>query len=405
MIDIDEALARVLAACVPLAPRRFTVSYAIGLCLAEDVASDIDSPPHDKALVDGYAVRAEDVSRLPVTLHVIEQITAGENPRRQVGPKEATRIMTGAPVPEGAEGVVMLEVTTADDAQSEVRIESGDFKPGQNVLSRGASMRRGEVVLRRGSVIRPVEVGVLSELGRSEVQCLPPPTVAVIPTGDEIVPVEATPGPGQIRNSNGPMLVAQANLAGGVARQVGVGRDNKAQLRALLAEGLQSDVLVISGGVSAGIHDLVPASLAELGVKEIFHKIRLKPGKPLWFGVKEKTLVFGLPGNPVASYVCFELFVRPAMRSLMGLPQDTTPRLRLPISTDFSHRGDRPTFFPARVENVEVEQRVTPLNWHGSSDLRTLVAANAFIQFPAGEKFYPAGALVDVVNIRASTYA
>jgi molybdopterin molybdotransferase len=229
------------------------------------------------------------------------------------------------------------------------------------------------------------------------------PTLAVLATGNELVPAEQTPAPGHIRNSNGPMLLAAAQAAGAVAVDLKIARDDAQQLRSLIARGLEHDVLVISGGVSAGVLDLVPGVLAELGVQQVFHKVHLKPGKPLWFGVLARgpvdTLVFGLPGNPVSSLVCFELFVRPAIGQLAGRGDTSLVEVAAELAVDYLQRGDRPTYFPARLANVDGRHRVEPLRWQGSGDLRTLVQANALAYFPPGERAYRAGETVRVLQL------
>lgn len=405
MLTVDEALKHVLDKARPQPPINVPLARALGHVLAADVSSDVDSPPHDKSIVDGYAVRSADLLSDVVELDVIEEIVAGDVPRHAVAAGQASRVMTGAPVPPGADAVVMLERTTLLPAESPastsatVRIESGSFIAGQNIMRQGASMRRGESVLPAGRAIRPIELGVLAEVGCTSVPVVRRPAVAVLATGNELVPAEATPAAGQIRNSNGPMLMALVSKAGAEPIDLGIGRDEEQDLCARMARGLKSDVLVLSGGVSAGVLDLVPGVLADLGVAQVFHKVSLKPGKPLWFGVyargQQRTLVFGLPGNPVSSLVCFELFVRPAIERLAGRETIGLPRTTMPLAKDFEHRGDRPTYHPSRVVSGAVE----PLRWQGSGDLRTLVDATALACFAAGNRQYHAGEPIDILQL------
>ena len=383
---------------VPLAPE------ALGLVVAEDVACDLDSPPHDKAMMDGYAVRSADLPDGRATLAVVEEITAGRTPTRTLQPGEAARIMTGAPLPQNADAVVMVERTKMLDNRRVV-IEDKPPKPEQNILRRGREMRQGEVVVVAGSVLRPQEFGVLATVGRSNVRVIPAPRVAILVTGDELVEPELRPGPGQIRNSNGPMLLAQTARAGGVPRYLGIARDTLDSLKSLIHEGLQANVLLLSGGVSAGKLDLVPGVLLEAGVVAHFHKVEMKPGKPVFFGTRPRswaapeTHVFGLPGNPVSSFACFELFVRPALRKLRG-HADAGPRSVTALLTeDYPYRTDRPTYHPAQLTLTTGGWRVKATPWFGSPDLRGLLRANALIVLPAGDQPNPAGQAFSVLPL------
>jgi molybdopterin molybdotransferase len=402
MLSVTEAQAVILQATHALPAETIAlVPAALGLVLAEDVASDLDSPPHDKALMDGYAVRSADLPEGRGELDVIEEVTAGVTPQRAVGPGQATRIMTGAPVPAGADAVVPVERTRLPKPDRVV-IEDRPPHPEQNILRRGREMKRGEVILAAGALLRPQEFGVLGTVGRTSIRVVPPPRVAILPTGDEIVEVSEIPGPGQIRNGNGPMLEAQSYRAGGMPLFLGIARDRIEHLRPLIRQGLEADVLVLSGGVSAGKLDLVPGVLKEMGVEARFHKIEMKPGKPLFFGVRSgpggrQTLVFGLPGNPVSSFACFELFVRPALRALRGLRDPGPHVVQAELSEDFPYRTDRPTYHPAALEMAERGWRARIVPWFGSADLLGLTKANALAVLPAGDHQHRAGQLLPVV--------
>lgn len=373
---------------------------ALGSVLAANVTSDIDSPPHDKALMDGYAVVARDIVA-GVELSILEEVTAGDVPTMIVTPGTATRIMTGAPIPEGADAVVMIERTEiVGDNQSTVRISADSAESGLNIMPRGQSVRTGDVVLRSGRLIRPIEMGVLAECGATEIVTYKRPSVATLSTGNELVSPEVRPQAGQIRNSNGPMLEALVQRTGSLAVNLGVGRDERTDLDRLVRRGLEEDVLVLSGGVSAGVLDLVPEILASNGVEQVFHKVFLKPGKPVWFGVKKDSqgdkLVFGLPGNPVSSLVCFELFVRPALASLAGLDFSIAERRTAHLATTHSRYSDRPTYFPARLFDHAGTLQVEPLAWKGSADLRTLADANCLALFPPSDTEFAAGDEIEV---------
>ncbi len=402
MLAVADAQQLIQRFAQPLPPQTVPLTESIlGLLLAEDVASDLDVPPYDKALMDGYAVRTADCASGQAVLRIVEEIVAGQTPQHAVGSGEASRIMTGAPLPAGADAVVRVE-DTKTVAADRVAIEGRAPRPGQNVLYQGREMRRGETVLASGTPLRPQEIGLLASVGRASVPVIPRPRVAVLPTGDELVDVAATPGAGQIRNSNGPMLVAQTSRAGGVPAHLGIGRDNLDSLRPLVEQGLQADVLILSGGVSVGNRDLVPQVLHAAGVVPHLHKVDMKPGKPVFFGTRDQTLVFGLPGNPVSSLVCFELFVRPALRRLRGYA-DAGPRLVDAIFLeDFAYATDRPTYHPARLEMTAQGHRVRVVPWFGSADLRGLLRANAVVVLPPGNLIHKAGTVFSVLPFEES---
>jgi molybdopterin molybdotransferase len=391
MLEVADARGVILRACSPLDGAPTPLAEAPGRVLAEDVRADLDSPPFTKALMDGYAVRAAD----GLSLRVSGVVAAGDPPGATAGAGEAVRIFTGAPLPAGADAVVMVEKTEPAQPKvgEQVRLTE-TVKPGQNVLPRGREMRAGDVVLPADTAITPAAVGLLAGVGRAVVSTIRPPRVAVLATGSELVEADTKPGPGQIRNSNGPMLVAQAARSGAVPRNLGIGRDDPKVLTAMVRDGLEnSDVLILAGGVSVGAFDLVPGVLRDLGVEEHFHKVRMKPGKPLLFGTAGSTLVFGLPGNPVSSFVCFELFVRPALRALAGHRDPGPTTATLPVCEALSAKSDRPTFHPAKLEGTAVR----PLPWFGSADLRALLSVDALLALPAGDVRYDAGQPVPVV--------
>jgi molybdopterin molybdotransferase len=404
LLSVAEAQAIVLRQTRPLPDQLATLMAAAlgGNVLAADVASDLDMPPYDKALMDGYAVRCADLPEGRGELRVLEEITAGQTPRQRLGPGTASRIMTGAPIPPGADAVVIVERTRMGD-DGRVRIEDRPPRPGQNVLPRGREMRAGEVVLKTGSVLRPQEIGMLAAVGWPTVPVVPRPRIAVLSTGDELVEAPQRPGPGQIRNSNGPMLVALA-ARDGESRYLGIAGDRLDSLAPLVDEGLRYDALILSGGVSAGKLDLVPGVLQGAGVTAHFHKVAMKPGKPVLFGTRDdaegrRTLVFGLPGNPVSSLACYALFVRPGLRRLAG-HADAGPRTAsATLAADFPYNTDRPTYHPAHLEAAGTGWRVQPVPWFGSADLRGLAGANALVVLPAGDHCHRAGQGFDVIML------
>jgi molybdopterin molybdotransferase len=279
------------------------------------------------------------------------------------------------------------------------------IRAGLNLMARGREMRAGEIVVTRGSVLRPARLGVLAAVGRTDVRVIPRPLIAIVPTGDELVEPAQVPGPGQIRNSNATLLHALAIESGARAGVLPIAPDVPGPLRAILERGLASDILIITGGVSAGERDLVPAALDGLGVHRIFHKVRLKPGKPLWFGVgppranRPAALVFGLPGNPVSGLVGFVLFVARAVSVLAGKPQSAQGWVSARLASRFAHGGDRTTCFPSRIVDpgalAPFLPSIEPVVWHGSADLRTTAEADGFAIFAAGDRDYEPGEIVD----------
>jgi molybdopterin molybdotransferase len=394
MISVSEALNLVCQHAKRLPPAETPLSPdLLGLVLAEEVRSDLDMPPFDKSMMDGYAVRSADLGTGEAPLEIIEEIPAGHVPTREIHPGHTSRIMTGAGLPRGADAVVMVERSTLTDDRH-VRLKDNPA-PGQNVLKQGTEMRKGDVILPAGSILRPQELGLLAAVGRTKVQAYRPPTVAILSTGNELVEPQHTPGPGQIRNSNATLLTGQVTRARGTPRYLGIALDTLDSLRPLVREGLQADVLLLSGGVSMGQLDLVPQVLQEEGVTPIFHKIAMKPGKPLFFGTKGNTLVFGLPGNPVSSFIGFELFVRPALRRRLGRSHPKPVIVPARLAVEHRYKSDRPTYHPCRWENrADGWWWLTPLPWHGSADLRTVTRAQAFAIFPVGEHAYAVGAKI-----------
>jgi molybdopterin molybdotransferase len=400
MLTVTEALAAIVDETHRLAAARVSLVDSMGLVLAADADSDLDSPPFDKALMDGYAVRTADANRPETQLRVIDEVLAGQVSQLAVGPGDAIRIMTGAPLPAGADAVVPVERTRLEEDghnQTVVIVNPLGITVGRNILKRGESSRQGTRVVPAGRRLRAQEIGALAELGQAEVAVYPAPRVAVLATGDELVPVEQVPGPGQIRNSNESMLAAQMRQMGAVPVPLGVARDNAADLRLRIDKGLSHDVLLLAGGVSAGKLDLVPSVLAEAGVRQVFHKVLVKPGQPIWFGVRGPCYVFGLPGNPVSSMVCCELFVRAAIRKLQGIEPAVPKPLRGRLTREHFNAGNRPMYHPARWEWTEQGGSVELVKWVGSADLAATVEANALAVFAEGDRKYSAGSMIDVL--------
>lgn len=369
---------------------------AAGRVVVRDLHADQDSPPFAKALMDGFAV-AEEIGAGTV-LRIVETVTAGQVPRKSIQPGEATRIMTGSPLPEGAVSVVMVEKTERVD-DDHVKITEDAFV-GQNLLQQATIIAAGEPLIGAGHRIRPHDLGALAEFGLTRIPVHGKSRVAILVTGDELVDPEQTPGPGQIRNSNGTLLQGLATACGAEVISLGIGRDDPDELKQKIAMGLEADMLVLAGGVSAGILDLVPGCLAGNGVHEIFHRLNLKPGRPLWFGISPGAVpVFGLPGNPISSLVCFKLFVEPAIRFQMGSEPDWLEFETAGITADFPFRGGRRTFWPACTRKDGDGLHVTPLDWKGSADQVTYLCADSLIMLEGEGRVISAGHEVPVLGL------
>lgn len=408
MIEIAEAIAHVLQHTKPIGTEVVELDRAYGRILQETVQSDVDSPPHDKALMDGFAIRSADFQSSQVKLKMVEEITAGQVPQCNVESGTCSRIMTGAPIPAGADSVVMVErsqVDLSDPNAPIVELSEENTTAGQNIMRRAASMKKGEEILSLGKCLSAADVGVLAEVGKSRVTVACQPKVGILATGNELVPCDQIPQPGHIRNSNGPMLVSLTQSAGAEPIQLGIASDDEPTLRQHIEQGLAHDILLLSGGVSAGVLDLVPSVLISLGVEQVFHKVNLKPGKPIFFGIKNHgsrvTLVFGLPGNPVSSLVGFYLFVQQAMRAMTGLdvPEMEPAKMGVEgqLAESFTQRTARPTYWPSQAILASGRLMIHPLAWKGSADQRTLAKANALAFFPGEAREFSPGEAIRMI--------
>jgi len=389
MIPEEEARRIVLEKATVLGTEEVFLAEAVGAVLAEEVVSDIDMPPFNRAAMDGYAVRSADVQAAPVELTVIEQVKAGDVGQNLVGPGQCSEIMTGAPVPEGADAVVKVE-DTEPVSGGRVRILRS---PGRktNIARQGEDLHRGDTVLEPGRLLRPSEVGLLGMVGRGLVTVHRRPEVAVLATGDELVEPEREPAPGQTRNCNNASLLAECRRVGVRARSLGIARDTREQLEERIRAGLEADVLLVTGGVSMGKFDLVPQILESLGVEIHFTRVGIKPGKPTTFATTGRKLVFCLPGNPVAVIVTFRLFVEPALAGLAGRG-DVLPRMaQVKLGSPLRPRGDRRAYLAVRVERRDGELVAEPVPSHGSADLMALSKADALVRVEPGASEVAAG--------------
>jgi molybdopterin molybdotransferase len=411
LLGVDEALARVLAGVAPLPPCDTVLLDALGMVLAEEVVADADIPPFRNSAMDGYAVRSADLAGAardrPVALRVVAEGPAGYPPRGAVGPGEAIRIMTGAPLPPGADTVVRFEETdevaygagkAARDRPGAATVAIGvDQGPWINVREAGEDVRRGERVLAAGALLRPAEIGVLASLNRATVRVHRRPVAAIVATGDEVVDLGPPLRPGQIRNSNSHTLAALVARYGGAPRLLGVARDDVAELGSTLqaAAACEADLVLSSGGVSVGDYDVVKDVLRAEGRIDLW-QVRMKPGKPLAFGRLGGKPFLGLPGNPVAAYVSFELFARPLLLRLRGVRDLRKPTIRARLAEPVENQGGRRHFVRATVAAGPGGPTVRPTGEQGAGVLAALTRANGLLIIPDGVRRLKAGDEADV---------
>jgi len=365
-----------------------------GRVLAEDVTADRDLPPFHRAIRDGYALRAADLTVLPAVLRCVGEVPAGRSFEGKLNSGQCVSIMTGAPLPAGADAVVMVEHTRSLGEDIEIQ---RDIRQWENVVLQGTEAARGVRILPRGRRIRAAEIGLLAAVGKATVAVYRRPCVAILSTGDEVVPVQQRPEWFQIRNSNAVTLAAQVNSAGGVHVQLGIAPDRKDVLREMIEQGPKSDLLLLSGGVSMGKFDLVEGVLAELGAEFFFQGAAIRPGKPLVFGRVRDLFFFGLPGNPVSTYVTFELFVRPALAMLGGAGFEPPIFLRARLGRPCSQKTGLTAFMPARVWIQDRDPVVELVGWQGSGDLVGIAAANCFLVIHPDQTELAAGDWVDIM--------
>ncbi len=402
MVSVAEALRLVLEDLPVVGCERVVLSAARGRVLGEPVLATADIPPFRNSAMDGYAVRSEDLrgasERDPVVLRVVETVPAGAVPVRSVTSGTAIRLMTGSPVPEGADAVVRLE--DARDEESAVRVAQ-PVAPGANIRAPGEDLQRGETVLPAGRVLRPADIGLLASLGMPIVTVRKRPRVAVVATGDELVDVGEPLAPGKIRDANTYTLAAAIAEAGGEPLQLGIVRDRPEAIRAVLRQALEADMVVTSGGVSVGKFDFVREVHRALGVREKFWGVAQKPGKPLSYGVCGRTPVFGLPGNPVSALVCFYLYVLPALRKQAGAERLFLPAAEAVAAEDISKARDLVEFVRCCLEGEPGHYQVRPTGAQSSGVLRSMSLGEALVVGPAGAAVLPAGSRVRILLLQA----
>jgi len=387
MITYEEALEIILNHSYKSGNETVTLPESTGRVLAEDVISDINMPPFNRSAVDGFACRKKDI-RLP--LEIIETVKAGVHPVKKIGQGQCTRIMTGAPLPEGADCVIMVE-ETAEISSDKIRFTAEDTKPNFSPFAQDIS--EGERVLESGTLIGPQHIGIMAAVGYVNPRVSTRPKVTVISTGDEIVEPDYKPGISQIRNSNGYQLVAQVARAGSISEYLGIAPDNEEDTFHLITKALaMSDIILLTGGVSMGTYDFVPKILEQAGIEILFRTVAIQPGKPTIFGIKGNKRIFGLPGNPVSCFTIFEILVRPLIRKIMGVQQPVR-KLQMPLGIDYQRRRtDRMQWLPVQIQ----EGKVYPLEYHGSAHIFSLATAHAIAAIPLGITKLYTGDLLDV---------
>ncbi|MDZ4655464.1 MAG: gephyrin-like molybdotransferase Glp [Coriobacteriia bacterium] len=405
MITVEQARDAVLVRITRLPAVEADILDTLGRVLAADIISDVDIAPFDNSAMDGYAVQAADVAAAseesPIVLDVVEHVAAGAFPTVAVGPGQATRIMTGAPMPEGADAVVMVECTEALEAgggAGGTAAIKAPVKSGENVRLRAEDVRKGDVVLSAGEVVTPAAVGLMAAMGRARVSVYPRPRVAVVATGDELVGIGEYPGLGKIRNSNSYSLAAQVLAAGGEPHILPVARDNEADTRAILSRAPEFDLMVSTGGVSMGDFDVVKDVLLQIGQMD-FWKVAMRPGAPQTYGTIGGTPFFGLPGNPTSTTVGFELFVRPAIRMMAGFAALDRPTVQAVLAHDVKKKSDRRYFLRGRLTTSADGYSVALSGPQSSAMLTSMHRANCLVSLAEGESFFSAGSIVTCIRL------
>lgn len=399
---IEEHAARVSPAgteCVELLA-------AAGRVLAEEIVADRDLPPFPRSTRDGYAVRSADLAKVPARLDVIGEVRAGEKPDRITGTIDSGQtvsIMTGAPAPSGADSVVMVEYTSRHDNRVEI---TKSTTPGENIVPRGAEATQGSRLLERGIRLNEAAVAVAASVGKSRLQVYLRPRVALLSTGDEIVDLETTPGPTEIRNSNSYSLAVQVSRAGGEPILLPIAPDEPQRLKELIKEGLESDLLLMTGGVSMGRYDLVEPALSQLHAEFFFTGAKIQPGKPVVFGRcgagaparegatlqrSKQTYFLGLPGNPVSTMVTFELFARPVIEALSGQPPRKLNFLHARLKSEIRVKPGLRRFLPAILSGEFDQSEIELVRWQGSGDMAAAARANCYAVIPPDRERIPAG--------------
>lgn len=400
MIPVSQAIRIVLQRSPKLNTESVALGEAAGRVLAEAIVADSDLPPFDRAQMDGYAVRAADVAKVPSRLRIVGESAAGAGWHHEMKAGEAVRIMTGAPVPSGADAVQQVELTREVDGGGTVEIRQA-VEAGRSIVRQAAEIKAGETVLGAGEDINAAMIATLASFGYSEVKVGRRPRVTVMATGSELVNVDEKPGIDEIRDSNNYTIAAYAALAGATVERLPLAGDDTAELKIQITQAVKrSDVLITSGGVSMGLYDFTKAALRELGAEIFFERVALRPGKPTVFARLDKALVFGLPGNPVSVAVTFNLFARTALRAMQGAKQPGLIEETAVLARTAKGSIERESYLPAVLRTDEKGTLLAePLKWGGSSDFVAFARATALVNVPTGVRSIEAGSTAGIVRL------
>lgn len=399
MITVEQAREIIVSRITPLPAEKIALDLALGRYLAEDIVSGMDLPPWDNSAMDGYALRIQDVPREDVRLDVSYEIPAGSLPQGPLGEGCAVKIMTGAPVPPGADAVVKREDTQEHEGSVVIRTLP---RKHDNIRFAGEDIRKGDLILEKGALLEAPEIGVLASLRRRMVFCRQRPVVAIIATGDEVADLDEELTEGKIPSSNSSALVSKVRQLGAIPLYLGIARDTAADLRDKFAQASRADLILTSGGVSMGDYDVVRDVMAEGGNSMEFWKVRVKPGRPLAFGVINSIPAIGLPGNPVSTMLSFDLFARPAILKFMGALALTLPRVRARLTEGVRGSSDRPQYVRGILKRCGDELCVSPTGPQGSGILSSMARGNCYMIVPQGIEIIREGEYAECEIFRTS---
>ncbi len=402
MVEFEEALSIILKNTPVLPIEDIPVEQSVGRILKEDIYSKIEMPPFNKSAMDGYAVKSKNIQKLPTKLKCVGLIQAGARFKKKIKSGECVKIMTGAPLPDDTDSVVMVENTEVISRSQkngvrrlpahaakhralpfmqipeDIRILK-NIKKGENVCTRGEDIRKGTRVLNKNICLSSSHIAIISSVGKEFVKVTGKPEAAILNTGGEIVPAGMKLSKNKIYNSNGPMLCALLNTDNIPYRFLGIAMDNEKKLRTAIKKGLEYDLLLVSGGVSMGDYDLVPDILKKLGVRKKFHNVRMKPGKPFYFGMKSRTLIFGIPGNPVSNFLAYYVFIQPVLYKMMGYKLPMPEFHNAILEKTYRQKTGRNHFVLIRISKKPGQYYLTPVKSHGSADIQALSEADGFM--------------------------